>query len=161
MPKIWPWIHTLTTMPSFPGCRQSPLVLYDRQASTIWHRIWRSIPRTRSSPVSHDVSTSIILILSGPRSLTSPRLPAYTMSQSIPQEADVPPFRPTFAPLYSDSEPLILDGDIAVPDAINRLLKAYQPSGVQFLYDLYRRSTGGILGDDMGCASFNDPADLA
>jgi hypothetical protein len=37
-----------------------------------------------------------------------------------------------------------------VPGCINSKLYDYQRDGVRFLYTLYRKNKGGILGDDMG-----------
>jgi SNF2 family DNA or RNA helicase len=38
---------------------------------------------------------------------------------------------------------------LQVPPSINCRLLAHQRDGVKFLYDLYRNSHGGVLGDDM------------
>lgn len=48
--------------------------------------------------------------------------------------------------------PLVLDQrkHIQVPLAINTFLRDYQRDGVRFLYDKFRNSMGGMLGDDMG-----------
>ncbi|KAJ8643936.1 hypothetical protein MRB53_005684 [Persea americana] len=52
-------------------------------------------------------------------------------------------------------EPLILSADgetpvIQVPASINCRLLQHQREGVRFLYNLYKRNHGGVLGDDMG-----------
>lgn len=39
---------------------------------------------------------------------------------------------------------------VQIPGPINQFLRDYQRDGVQFLYDQYRRSFGGLLCDDMG-----------
>ena len=48
--------------------------------------------------------------------------------------------------------PLVLDQrkHIQVPSAINTFLRDYQRDGIKFLYDKFRKSMGGMLGDDMG-----------
>ncbi|WWC96326.1 hypothetical protein V866_003193 [Kwoniella sp. B9012] len=68
---------------------------------------------------------------------------------------DLPPYRPTFP--FTDEQAKIgsypLDDeatDIAVPQTINRFLKAYQRVGAKFLYEHYKQGMGGVLGDDMG-----------
>ncbi|XP_058730401.1 switch 2-like [Vicia villosa] len=52
-------------------------------------------------------------------------------------------------------EPLLLSSDgefplVQVPASINCRLLEHQRVGVKFLYDLYKKNHGGILGDDMG-----------
>ncbi|CAI8617035.1 unnamed protein product [Vicia faba] len=52
-------------------------------------------------------------------------------------------------------EPLLLSSDgefpiVQVPASINCRLLEHQRLGVKFLYDLYKKNHGGILGDDMG-----------
>ncbi|WJX44844.1 Swi5 complex subunit Swi2, variant 2 [Trifolium repens] len=52
-------------------------------------------------------------------------------------------------------EPLVLSSDgelplVQVPASINCRLLEHQRVGVKFLYDLYKKNHGGILGDDMG-----------
>lgn len=53
-------------------------------------------------------------------------------------------------------------GDVKIPFAINRSLRAYQRVGVQFFYERWKGWTlhatgqmmhGGVLGDDMGCVA--------
>lgn len=74
---------------------------------------------------------------------------SYPYSQSEPLET-----RPTFrlGPSQQRLGPLILDQrkHIQVPSAINTFLRDYQRDGVEFLYDKFRNSMGGMLGDDMG-----------
>lgn len=69
--------------------------------------------------------------------------------QSEPLETR-PNFRP--GPAQQHLGPLILDQrkHIQVPSAINKFLRDYQRDGVRFLYDKFRNSMGGMLGDDMG-----------
>ncbi|XP_024988466.1 switch 2 isoform X2 [Cynara cardunculus var. scolymus] len=52
-------------------------------------------------------------------------------------------------------EPLVLSGSghnpvVQVPASINCRLLEHQREGVKFLYNLYKKNHGGILGDDMG-----------
>ncbi|KAI5387826.1 switch 2 [Lathyrus oleraceus] len=52
-------------------------------------------------------------------------------------------------------EPLVLSSNgelpiVQVPASINCRLLEHQRVGVKFLYDLYKKNHGGILGDDMG-----------
>ncbi|PWA82501.1 switch 2 [Artemisia annua] len=47
-------------------------------------------------------------------------------------------------------QPLILDNNVQVPASINCRLLEHQREGVKFLYNLYSKNLGGILGDDMG-----------
>lgn len=62
--------------------------------------------------------------------------------------------RPTFrlGPTQKHLGPLVLDRrkHIQVPSAINTFLREYQRDGIKFLYDKFRNSIGGMLGDDMG-----------
>ena len=69
--------------------------------------------------------------------------------QSEPLETR-PNFRP--GPTQKHLGPLVLDQrkHIQVPSPINRFLRDYQREGVAFLYDKFRNSMGGMLGDDMG-----------
>ena len=70
-------------------------------------------------------------------------------SQSEPLET-----RPAFrlGPSQQGLGPLVLDQrkHIQVPPAINTFLRDYQRDGAKFLYDKFRNSMGGMLGDDMG-----------
>lgn len=67
---------------------------------------------------------------------------------------DLPDVKPHFP--FNDSQAQLgshhLDGAAgpAIPAPINKFLKPYQRTGVQFMYDLYKQGRGGILGDDMG-----------
>lgn len=67
---------------------------------------------------------------------------------------DLPDIKPQFP--FNDSQAQVgaylLDGPAgpAVPAPINKFLKPYQRAGVQFMFDLYKKGRGGILGDDMG-----------
>ncbi|OCF57032.1 hypothetical protein L486_05889 [Kwoniella mangroviensis CBS 10435] len=81
--------------------------------------------------------------------------PRKSTSQGGLESDDLPPYRPTFP--FSEEQakigPYPLDEeatDIAVPQPINRFLKAYQQVGAKFLYEHYKQGMGGILGDDMG-----------
>ncbi|XP_074560685.1 LOW QUALITY PROTEIN: switch 2-like, partial [Curcuma longa] len=52
-------------------------------------------------------------------------------------------------------EPLVLSSPgethvVQVPASINCRLLAHQSDGIRFLYNLYKRNHGGVLGDDMG-----------
>jgi SNF2 family DNA or RNA helicase len=62
--------------------------------------------------------------------------------------------RPAFrlGPSQQRLGPLVLDKrkHIQVPSAINTFLRDYQRDGVKFLYDKFKNSMGGMLGDDMG-----------
>ena len=62
--------------------------------------------------------------------------------------------RPAFrlGPTQKHLGPLVLDRrkHIQVPSAINTFLREYQRDGIRFLYDKFRNSMGGMLGDDMG-----------
>jgi len=70
-------------------------------------------------------------------------------SQSEPLEA-----RPTFRLGLNQKHlgPLVLDQrkHVRVPSTINTFLRDYQRDGVKFLYEKFRNSVGGMLGDDMG-----------
>ncbi|KAK7544298.1 DNA repair protein-like protein Rhp26/Rad26 [Phyllosticta citribraziliensis] len=44
----------------------------------------------------------------------------------------------------------VLGGDLKVPGDIYQSLFDYQKTGVQWLYELYGRNVGGIIGDEMG-----------
>lgn len=70
-------------------------------------------------------------------------------SQSEPLETR-PGFR--LGPTQRQLGPLPLDQrkHIQVPFTINTFLRDYQRDGAQFLYDKFRDSMGGMLGDDMG-----------
>jgi SNF2 family DNA or RNA helicase len=67
---------------------------------------------------------------------------------------DLADFKPQFP--FNDSQAQLgaypLDGAAGpmIPSHINKFLKPYQRTGVQFMYDLYKQNRGGILGDDMG-----------
>ncbi|KAI5474684.1 RAD26-like SNF2 family DNA-dependent ATPase, partial [Pseudohyphozyma bogoriensis] len=43
-----------------------------------------------------------------------------------------------------------LDSEYAIPAPINMFLRKYQREGVKFLFDQWKKGTGGLLGDDMG-----------
>ena len=62
--------------------------------------------------------------------------------------------RPAFrlGPTQKRLGPLVLDQrkHIQVTSAINTFLRDYQRDGTKFLYDKFRNSMGGMLGDDMG-----------
>ena len=69
--------------------------------------------------------------------------------------------RPSFrlGPAQQYLSPLVLDQrkHIQVPSAINTFLRDYQREGVRFLYDKFRKSIGGMLGDDMGLVGLDGP----
>ena len=44
----------------------------------------------------------------------------------------------------------VLEGDFRIPGDVYQSLFDYQKTGVQWLCQLYKRSTGGIIGDEMG-----------
>ena len=65
--------------------------------------------------------------------------------------------RPIFrlGPTQKHLGPLVLDQrkHVQVPSAINTFLRDYQRDGIKFLYDKFKNSMGGMLGDDMGLVS--------
>lgn len=84
-----------------------------------------------------------------------PLVPAVPVTGSNPHSQSEPlETRPAFR-LGSTQKhlgPLALDQrkHIQVPSAINTFLREYQRDGIKFLYDKFRNSMGGMLGDDMG-----------
>ena len=82
-------------------------------------------------------------------------VPVTPMTESNPCLQNEPlETRPTFrlGPSQKHLGPLVLDQrkHIQVPSTINTFLRDYQRDGVKFLYDKFRNSMGGMLGDDMG-----------
>lgn len=70
----------------------------------------------------------------------------------VPRPQEIVVERPAFHFMgdIADIEPFRLDEDVVVPASINKFLRSYQRSGVEFLYKHYKLGTGCILGDDMG-----------
>jgi DNA excision repair protein ERCC-6-like 2 len=84
-----------------------------------------------------------------------PLVPVMSVPGSNPSSQSEPPeVRPSFrlGPAQQHLSPLVLDQrkHIQVPSPINTFLRDYQRDGVRFLYDKFRKSIGGMLGDDMG-----------
>jgi SNF2 family DNA or RNA helicase len=84
-----------------------------------------------------------------------PLVPATPVTQSNPCSQSEPlETRPSFrlGPTQRHLGPLVLDRrkHIQVPSAINTFLRDYQRDGVKFLYEKFKNSMGGMLGDDMG-----------
>ena len=88
-----------------------------------------------------------------------PPVPVISVPGSNPSsQAEPLETRPSFrlGPAQRNLNPLVLDQrkHIQVPSAINTFLREYQRGGVRFLYDKFRKSMGGMLGDDMGLVGF-------
>lgn len=84
-----------------------------------------------------------------------PLVPVMPATGCIPRSEKGPAeTRPAFrlGPTQKHLGPLVLDRrkHIQVPSAINTFLREYQRDGIKFLYDKFRNSMGGMLGDDMG-----------
>lgn len=73
-------------------------------------------------------------------------------------QREPPETRPSFrlGPAQQYLGALVLDQrkHIQIPSAINTFLRDYQREGVKFLYDKFKNSMGGMLGDDMGLVGF-------
>ena len=50
----------------------------------------------------------------------------------------------------SKEGPLRLDSRHWVPERVNTFLRDYQRAGIRFFWDRWKKSKGGLLGDDMG-----------
>jgi SNF2 family DNA or RNA helicase len=141
---VVPWGHMLTGVKVGPGV--DPALPSDVEEEPVY---------SEDEYFAGECCRGIMLIVAARFTESKSQRDHDQESTTQPSTGDLSLHRPNFplTPEQYDIGSLVLDdtsSDVAIPASINRFLKPYQRSGVEFLFRKYRAGTGGILGDDMG-----------